>query len=145
MFLVFCSIQNNIACFKWVTIAHLWIDSAVNCTAVDCAVNCTAIVTRDIRIFFLTFLCLAQAIRGFFFVENNFHCNTKVICFCCKHQVRYALSCIALCTLLCHQMVFSSAECIVWRKMLGYVWDTSRSMFMLFLTRKNACDLDSLG
>ena len=52
---------------------------------------------------------------------------------------------IALCTLLCRQMVFSSTECVVWRKMLGYVWDTGRSMFMLFLTCKNACDLDSVG
>ena len=70
----------------------------------------------------------------------------KVICFCCKNKVQYASSCIALCTHLHHRVVFSSAEFIVWRKMLGYVWDnTSRSIFMLFLTRKNACDLDSVG
>jgi len=29
--------------------------------------------------------------------------------------------------------------------MLGYVWDTSGSMFMLFLTRENTCDLDIEG
>jgi len=42
-------------------------------------------------------------------------------------------------------MVLGSTECVVWRKMLGCVWDTGKSMFMLFLTHKNACDLDSVG
>jgi hypothetical protein len=58
---------------------------------------------------------------------------------------QYASSCIALCALLCHHMVFSGIECVVWRKMLGYVWDTSGSMFILFLTHRNVCDLDSVG
>jgi len=69
----------------------------------------------------------------------------KVIVSSVSIKEQNAPSSIVLCALLCHHMVFNGTECVVWRKMLGYVWDTSGIMFMLFLTCKNAYDLDSVG